>query len=206
MTGTGDRAHWDAVYESREEEAVSWFQAVPQPSLDLIERHGGGNAASVIDIGGGASRLADALLASGYRDLSILDISESALARTRKRLASLADRVGFIVADVTTWKPARHWDVWHDRAVMHFLVSESGQAAYRRAMLAATVPGSVAIIGTFAPDGPERCSGLPVRRWSADDLSDFFAPEFSLLDTRRHRHETPGGVTQSFEFAVLRRV
>ncbi|MCA1334910.1 MULTISPECIES: class I SAM-dependent methyltransferase [Rhodobacterales] len=185
---------------------MSWFQAVPQPSLDLIERHGGGNAASVIDIGGGASRLADALLASGYRDLSILDISESALARTRKRLASLADRVGFIVADVTTWKPARHWDVWHDRAVMHFLVSESGQEAYRRAMLAATVPGSVAIIGTFAPDGPERCSGLPVRRWSADDLSDFFAPEFSLLDTRRHRHETPGGVTQNFEFAVLRRV
>ncbi|APZ51106.1 MULTISPECIES: class I SAM-dependent methyltransferase [Rhodobacterales] len=206
MTGTGDRAHWDEVYESRDEGAVSWFQSEPQPSLELIERHGGGKAASVIDIGGGASRLAEALLASGYRDLSILDISEAALARTRKRLASLADRVGFIVADVTTWKPARHWDVWHDRAVMHFLVSESGQAAYRRAMLAATVPGSVAIIGTFAPDGPERCSGLPVRRWSADDLLDFFAPEFSLLDTRRHRHETPGGGTQSFEFAVLRRV
>ncbi|MBY5971172.1 class I SAM-dependent methyltransferase [Ferrimonas balearica] len=206
MTGDGARAHWDEVYGSRDEEAVSWFQAEPQPSLELIERHGGGKAAAVIDIGGGASRLADTLLASGYRDLSILDISEAALARTKKRLAASADRVGFILADVTTWTPARHWDVWHDRAVMHFLVSETGQAAYRRAMLAATVPGSVAIIGTFSPDGPERCSGLPVRRWSADDLSDFFAPEFSLLDRRRHRHETPAGVTQSFEFAVLRRV
>ncbi|MWD29324.1 methyltransferase domain-containing protein [Aquicoccus sp. SCR17] len=206
MTGTGARGHWNEVYGSHGEEAVSWFQKEPQPGLELIERYGGGRAASVIDIGGGASQLADALWASGYRDLSILDISETALGRARKRLASSAEKVGFIVADVTTWNPARHWDVWHDRAVMHFLVSETGQAAYRRALLAATAPGSVAIIGTFAPDGPERCSGLPVRRWSADELSEFFAPEFSLVDRRRHRHETPGGVTQSFEFAVLRRV
>lgn len=206
MTGAGDKAHWDKLYGSREEETLSWYQADPQPSLELIERYGGGRAASVIDIGGGASQLADALWESGYRDLSILDISDAALARTRKRLASAAEQVGFIVADVTTWTPSRRWDVWHDRAVMHFLVSEAGQAAYRRALLAATAPGSVAIIGTFAPDGPERCSGLPVRRWSAQELAEAFAPDFSLLDRQRHLHETPGGVTQSFEFAVLRRV
>ena len=203
MKSGGGGEHWNRVYRSSEEDEVSWFQVEPQPSLELIDRYGQGKQASVIDVGGGASRLTDALLAFGYRDLTILDISEEALAVTRERLGSSATRIEFLAADVTTWCPLRRWDIWHDRAVMHFLVSETDQAAYRKALVAATAPGSVAVIGTFAPDGPERCSGLPVRRWSAEGLSDFFAPEFSLLDRRRHVHETPSGTSQSFEFAVL---
>lgn len=203
MNPGGDKAHWDRAYAARDEAALSWFQAEPQPSLDLIAGHKPGREASIVDIGGGASRLTDALLDAGYRDLSVLDISDAALGVTRQRLGDRADRVAFIAADITGWTPPRRWDVWHDRAVLHFLTSEADQAAYRDAMKAATASGSVAVIGAFAPDGPERCSGLPVHRWSAAALARFLAPEFRLLDQRHHLHETPKGVTQSFEFAVL---
>lgn len=203
MTPGGDRAHWNRAYEGQDDAALSWYQAEPQPSLDLIVGDGPGREASILDIGGGASRLTDALLDAGYRDLSVLDISDAALSVTRQRLGDRASRVAFIAADITAWTSPRRWDVWHDRAVLHFLTSEADQAAYRRALMAATAAGSIAVIGSFAPDGPERCSGLPVQRWSAGTLARFLAPEFRLLVRRRHRHETPKGAAQSFEFAVL---
>lgn len=201
----GDKAHWDRAWRAQDEAALSWFQQDPQPSLDLIETRGPGRGASVIDIGGGASRLTDALLDAGYRDLSILDISDAALALARTRLEDRAGLIRFITADVTGWAPSRRWDVWHDRAVLHFLTTGAEQAAYRRALLAATRTGSIAVIGTFAPDGPEQCSGLPVQRWSAEGLADFLAPEFAPLARQRHAHETPGGAIQNFQFAVLGR-
>lgn len=203
MTSGGDRAYWNRAYEKQDDAALSWYQAEPQPSLDLIAGHGPGREASILDIGGGASRLTDALLDAGYRDLSVLDISDAALAVTRRRLGDRAGRVAFIAVDITSWTPPRRWDVWHDRAVLHFLTSEAEQAAYRRALLTATAAGSIAVLGAFAPDGPERCSGLPVKRWSAGALARFLAPEFRLLDRRRHLHQTPRGAAQSFEFAVL---
>lgn len=211
MTGDAPDArsrqrHWDAAYADRPEDRLSWYQEAPEPSLELIERHGPGAGASVIDIGAGAARLADALLARGYGDITLLDLSETALAATRDRLGSASGRLHYLAADITRWTPGRRWDIWHDRAVMHFLVDAADQQAYRRTLLAATAPGAVAVIGTFAPDGPERCSGLPVRRWSAAELARFLGPEMALLDSRRHLHETPGGVAQQFDFAVLRRL
>jgi len=197
--------HWDAAYADKPDDGLSWYQDAPQPSLELIERDGPGPGASVIDIGAGAARLADALLAKGYGDITLLDISEAALAATRDRLGDGGGRIRYLAADITQWQPPRRWDIWHDRAVMHFLVEEADQRAYRRAFLAGTAPGALAVIGTFAPDGPERCSGLPVRRWAAEELSGFLGPQVTLLDSRRHRHETPGGVAQQFDFAVLRR-
>lgn len=196
--------HWEAAYADKPDDGLSWYQDAPQPSLELIERHGSG--ASVIDIGAGAARLADALLERDYRDITLLDISGAALAATRNRLGTGGGRLCYLAADVTRWQPPRRWDIWHDRAVMHFLVEEADQRAYRRAFLAGTAPGALAVIGTFAPDGPERCSGLPVRRWSAQELAGFLGPEVTLLDSRRHLHETPGGVAQQFDFAVLRRL
>lgn len=209
MTGETGKAplqeHWDAAYSGKPDDRLSWYQDAPQPSLDLIERHGPGPAASVIDIGAGAAHLADALLARGYGDITLLDISEAALAATRDRLGSGGGRIRYLAADITRWQPARRWDIWHDRAVMHFLVDAADQHAYRRAFLDGTAAGALAVIGTFAPDGPERCSGLPVRRWSAEELAGFLGPEVTLLESRRHLHETPGGVAQQFDFAVLRR-
>ncbi len=205
MSGQGPRAHWDRAYGGADPAGVSWYQGEAQPSRELIERFGPGPGAAVIDIGAGTSPLVDELLAEGYRDLTVLDVSDRALEITRARLGSRAEDVTFLAADLATWAPPRRWDVWHDRAVMHFLVDEDDQRAYRGALLVGTAPGGVAIIGTFAPDGPERCSGLPVRRWSPEGLAEFLSPSFRLLHHRRHLHHTPKGVAQQFQFSVLHR-
>ena len=205
MTGAR-RAHWDHAFEAREETALTWHQEVPQPSLELIETHGPGPGASVIDIGAGTARLVDALLDRGYADITLLDVSETALAATRARLGPRGASVAFVAADIAEWRPERRWDLWHDRAVMHFLVDEADQAAYRAALLAGTQAGSVVVLGTFSPEGPDRCSGLPVRQWTGAALLSFLGRErFDLLDARPHMHVTPRGARQAFEFSVFRR-
>lgn len=206
---TEDRiTHWDSRYAGAAPEALSWFEATPSRSLSLI-RHAVGRDAGVIDIGGGASRLPDALLEAGYGDLTVLDLSAEALSRAQARLGARAGKVRWQVADVTRWRPDRRYDLWHDRAVFHFLTEPRDRAAYARAMPAALAPGGTAIIMTFAQDGPETCSGLPVVRYSpgqlADEIDRLLPEKMEAKDSGRHEHTTPGGSRQQFQFVVFRR-
>lgn len=200
---TDRREHWDHTYTVKSDTAVSWYQDVPERSLALIRKGGKG---SVIDIGGGASRLVDRLLAESYDDLTVLDISDVALSRSKERLGAEANKVGWIVADITRWTPERQWDVWHDRAVFHFLTEEAGQIAYIAALKAGTRPGSHVVISTFALAGPEKCSGLPVQRYSAETLAARLGRDLALLTQESETHPTPFGTTQDFTYAVFRRI
>lgn len=195
------RDHWDRVYGERREDEVSWFQARPGTSLDLVARTGAGQDARIVDVGGGASRLVDALLDAGYRDVVVVDIAASALAQAKARLAARASRVRWVTADVTRWEPEAPFDVWHDRAVFHFMVSPEDRQAYREVMLRAVKPGGHVIVGTFASDGPERCSGLPVRRYEPDTLAVELGPDLQLVESVREDHVTPGGKVQRFQFS-----
>jgi SAM-dependent methyltransferase len=200
------RSHWEAVYRDKAENQVSWFQERPAISFDLITRDGLQKDAPIIDIGGGASRLVDLLLDAGFSNVTVLDIAESALERSRARLGARASEVSWIVADVTTWTPPRQYKVWHDRAALHFLVDPAARAAYRSVMLCAVEPGGLVVIATFAEDGPERCSGLPVQRFSPASLAAELGGEFQLIDSMREEHRTPGSTTQRFQFSRFRRL
>lgn len=200
---TANEKHWDDVYAAKAADEVSWFEARPAVSLDLIARHGRPDG-SVIDVGGGASVLVDALVADGLRDVTVLDLSANALAAARARLGERATSPSWIVADVAGWQPDRTYDIWHDRAALHFLNTRDAQAAYAAALTAALAPGGVAIIGTFAPDGPEQCSNLPVTRHDAASLGAMLGGRFELIQTARHAHHTPWGSEQRFQFSVFR--
>jgi len=198
-------SHWQTVYEDKGETEVSWFQEHPASSLALIRDSGLGPDARIIDIGGGASRLVDHLVGQGFRSIAVLDIAPAALERARHRLGELAAQVEWLVADVTGWTPPTHFDLWHDRAVFHFLTDPADRAAYAAAMAAAVPKGGQAIIGTFALDGPERCSGLPIHRYDADGLSAEFARHFEPIAAMTEDHLTPTGKIQRFQFCRLRR-
>ena len=205
MTDAGRQDHWENVYVSKGENQVSWFQETPAISLELIELVGAMPGSGIIDIGGGASRLVDCLVSRGYEDVTVLDLSEAALAAARSRVGESAGRVTWIAADVTIWEPSRTYDIWHDRAAFHFLTEREDQAAYIARLRRAVRPGGHAIIGTFAPDGPERCSGLLVSRYDAAGLAATLGRGFELIDARRHEHVTPWGATQKFQFSTFRR-
>lgn len=204
MTGKAD-AHWENVYATKDSEQVSWFEETPALSLELIaaayEGRGG-----VIDIGGGASRLAGALVDAGYAPVAVLDLSANALAVAKAVLGKRADAIEWIIADVTEWHPVNRYDVWHDRAAFHFLTEPAQKRAYAQVLSAALNLGGIAIIGTFAPDGPEKCSGLPVARHDAASIAAILGDGFDLLGERRHDHVTPGGSVQRFQFSTFRRV
>jgi trans-aconitate methyltransferase len=200
-----DAHHWNSIYRTRSPAEVSWRQASPTPSLEALRRFAPGPDAAFVDVGAGASNLVDALLAQGWTDLTVVDISQAALETTRRRLGRAAARVHWRTADVTSWAPERAYDIWHDRAVFHFLTSPEARRAYRQAMLRGLRPGGIAIVATFAPDGPERCSGLPVRRYDAAGLAAEFEPELELLADWREEHLTPAGKPQSFTWTVFRR-
>ncbi|WP_298352208.1 class I SAM-dependent methyltransferase [Rhodoblastus sp.] len=206
MTSFDRRGHWQGVYSAKAETELSWFQATPAPSLDLLRLAGAGKESALIDIGGGASVLVDYLLAEGFCDLTVLDLSQTALDRTRARLGEAGVRVALIAGDATEWTPPRTYDVWHDRAAFHFLTEAADRAAYMERLCRALRVGGAAIFGAFALDGPEKCSGLPVMRHDAASLAAELGPGFELLDQRRHDHRTPGGATQKFQFSTFRRV
>jgi 2-polyprenyl-3-methyl-5-hydroxy-6-metoxy-1,4-benzoquinol methylase len=206
MSEHNRQAHWQRVYKERGENQVSWFQERPTISLELIEAAGLDRSSAIIEIGGGASRLVDVLGETGYRDLTVLDVSESALSIAKMRLGERAAMVKWVVADVTQWQPTRSYDLWHDRAAFHFLTDESDRTAYIDRLTKAVRPRGHAIIGTFALDGPERCSGLPVVRYDATQLLVMLTPAFALVDMRRDDHKTPWGAIQHFQFSVFRRV
>jgi len=197
----GRREHWEKIYGEKREDEVSWFQGRPSTSLDLIARTGAGPNARIVDVGGGASRLVDALLDAGYQDLVVLDIAAPALDRARKRLAANASRVKWVASDVARWEPGAPFDVWHDRAVFHFMVTPEDRRAYRATMLRALRPGGHAVIGTFASDGPEMCSGLPVQRYEPETLAAELGVDFRLVESIRQEHVTPGGKVQRFQFS-----
>jgi SAM-dependent methyltransferase len=201
-----DRAgHWDGVYATKGETEVSWFQERPAISIAMIKQTGATRDSAIIDIGGGASRLVDALLDEGYRAITVLDLSSAALDLAKARLGTASARVEWIVADVTRWKPARQYQVWHDRAAFHFLTEPGDRRAYVDCLRSALAPGGQAIIGTFALDGPEKCSGLPVQRYDSKSLADELGASFELLDTGSDIHKTPWQANQSFQFSRFSR-
>jgi len=200
------RAHWEGVYATRAADQVSWYQPRPRTSLALVARTGLGPGASIVDVGGGASLLVDALLEAGYTRIAVLDVADAALGRARARLGQRASRVEWVAADVTAWRPGRRFDVWHDRALFHFLVSERDRGAYRDVLGSAVRSGGQVIIGTFAPDGPEACSGLPVVRYDAAALGAELGPGYRLLETLGEDHVTPAGKVQRFQFGRFLRL
>ncbi len=202
----GRHTHWEDVYGRIAADHESWFQARPTTSLALVARAGRGTQAAVIDVGGGASRLVDALVEEGFPRPGVLDISETALARARARLGERASRVQWIAADVTRWRPDRTFDVWHDRALFHFLVEARDREAYREVMGQAVSPFGQVIVGTFALDGPERCSGLPVVRYDAGQLGAELGPGYHLVEAVAEDHLTPTGKLQRFQFCRFERV
>ena len=197
--------YWETVYSTKAENQVSWFQESPAISLDLIKATQAGKESAIIDIGGGASRLADALLHDGYRSITVLDLSASALEAAKTRIGPTSREIDWIVADVTTWTPARTYDVWHDRAAFHFLIAPADRTAYIDCLRRAVAPNGHVIIATFALDGPEKCSGLPVQRYDGKSLAAELGSTFELIETRGEIHHTPWDSTQSFQFSRFRR-
>jgi SAM-dependent methyltransferase len=205
MEDASRQAHWDNVYTTKGESEVSWFQQSPAPSLELIAQAGATHASAIIDIGGGASRLVDHLVERGFEDVTVLDLSVAALKAAKARLGARADRVYWLVEDATIWQPARQYDIWHDRAAFHFLTDTADRAAYIERLTRGLKAGGHAIIATFALDGPEKCSGLPVARYDGTSLARTLGAAFRLLQTQRHEHATPWDSRQIFQFSVFRR-
>lgn len=200
------RQHWETVYTTKATDAVSWYAPHLEESLRHIRKAGLGPDAAIVDIGGGAATLVDDLLAAGYRNLTVLDLSAKALAAAAARLGPRAAEVRWIAGDVLThdFAPASV-DLWHDRAVFHFLTAEDQRQTYVRQVLRALKPGGFAIVGTFGPHGPDKCSGLPVMRYAPEDLHAAFGAPFRLVDHGVHLHTTPGGTTQEFVYCLCRR-
>ena len=202
-TDRDNQAHWNSTYERRGTSGVSWYQPEPVVSLDLIAETGVVRDAAVIDVGGGASPLVDRLVADGFSDVSVLDISPIAVEMARGRLPADAP-VDWVVSDVLSWRPARRYSLWHDRAVFHFLVSPGDSETYRRTLAAALVPGGFVVIGTFAADGPDSCSGLPVARYSDAELASALGNRFNPVAFRREVHRTPSGGNQPFTWMAAK--
>jgi len=200
------QTHWNEVYATKAADKVSWFQPRAAMSMRLIEAARATRDSAIIDIGGGSSVLIDHLLDADFADITVLDVSERALIGSKDRLGARAAEVHWIVSDILAWSPARAYDVWHDRAAFHFLTDAADRAAYRTALLKGLRPGGALIIGTFADDGPQTCSGLPVQRWSANALAAELGPEFRLIESLREDHRTPGGAVQPFAWARFERV
>lgn len=200
--GNTAQQHWDGVYNSQSWDRVSWFRPHLETSLGFIERGAGGNPdASILDVGGGASTLADDLIARGYRNLTILDISQAALDAARRRMGASGDTVHWIRGDVTAKEfTVRHCDVWHDRAVFHFLTSRQERVAYMHNLVTAVRPGGHIIVSTFGPEGPAKCSGLDVARYDAEGLHHEFGARFRLVESTKELHETPEGIRQQFVY------
>ena len=197
--------HWEQVFSTRPEQEMSWFEPVPLLSLEMIRKSAHGKSDSIIDIGGGNSRLVDCLLAEGYGSVAVLDVSQKALAISQSRLGSKAAAVQWIKSDVLAWRCTSPFDIWHDRAAYHFLTEAPEQAAYAALASNAVKSGGVLIVATFALEGPPSCSGLPVYRSSAEMIAANFAPSFELTESLPYEHGTPSGTIQRFQVTSLRR-
>ena len=197
------KAHWETIYKTKRPDEVSWFQREATISLALIRRIAPKSTSAIIDVGGGASTLVDGLLATGYRNVSVLDVSSTALAEVRRRLGRAGADVSWLEADVLGADlPQAAFDVWHDRAVFHFLTAEADRARYVAQARRAVRPGGYALVATFAHDGPTHCSGLPVARYTSSALHQEFGVGFRLLESVREEHLTPSGARQAFVYCL----
>ena len=200
-------SHWENIYRTKSPDSVSWFRPHLERSLSLIEQAVPHRNAKIIDVGAGESTLVDDLVAHGYSNVTVLDISEKALAVTRDRLGQSAKSVQWICADVTRDPlPAHFYDLWHDRAVFHFLTTDEERRSYVHAVEHAVKPGGHVIVSTFGPEGPTKCSGLPVVRYDAEDLHDEFGHHFKLIESSEELHTTPSGTVQQFLYCYCRMV
>lgn len=202
-----NKDHWEHVYSTKAPDGVSWFQPHADMSMALIHASGLSHGASIIDIGGGASTLVDDLLHDGYTDISVLDLSAAALAESRQRLGRHGDAVRWLEADITRAEFVPHSiDLWHDRAVFHFLTSQEDRVAYVRQVLRAVKPGGHVVMATFGSDGPTQCSGLPVMRYAPDELHAEFGEAFTMLVHEEQIHHTPSGTDQQFIYCMCRKL
>ncbi|HSQ66159.1 MAG TPA: class I SAM-dependent methyltransferase [Polyangiaceae bacterium] len=192
--------HWQRIYGTKAAREVSWYEPVATTSLALIEAAGAKPDEPLVDVGAGASVLVDGLLERGFSDVTLVDVSPAALETVRARLGEAGRGVRYVATDLLSWAPERTFALWHDRAVLHFLVDAAARDAYRSVLSAALRPGGAAVIATFADDGPERCSGLPVRRYSPDELAAELAPVVRMVDSMRVVHTTPWGAEQRFVY------
>jgi ubiquinone/menaquinone biosynthesis C-methylase UbiE len=199
------RTHWERVYKTKAPDAVSWYRSHLETSLALIERTATGPSSGIIDVGGGESTLADDLLSRGHQHVTILDISETAIDVCKKRIGEAASRIHWIVADVTrTELDASTYNLWHDRAVFHFLTTMEQRIAYVRNVARSVKRGGHVIVSTFGPEGPKKCSGLAVIRYDANSLHDQFGARFHLVESSQELHQTPFGTTQQFLYCYCR--
>ena len=199
------QSYWEKIYQTKKPDAVSWYCPHLEKSRELIRRSAISLSAAIIDVGGGASTLVDDLLKEGFHDITVLDISAAAIETTKKRLGKQANQVTWVTADITeTDLPKNRYDVWHDRAVFHFLTEPQQRTAYIRQVLLAVKPGGHVIIATFGPEGPLKCSGLNVMRYDADALHDAFGAGFQLEDSATLLHATPFGTTQQFVYCLFK--
>lgn len=198
-----DKAHWEEVYLTKAPEAMSWYAPHLNTSLNFIGRAATDLSAAIIDVGGGESTLVDDLITAGYQNLSVLDLSTKAIAVAKKRLGAAADKVSWYEADVTTASfPAQQFDIWHDRAVFHFLTDPQERSAYVAQVLSSVKVGGYVILATFGPAGPEKCSGLPVMRYDPQALYAQFGQPFALISNKIENHQTPSGITQQFLYCL----
>jgi 2-polyprenyl-3-methyl-5-hydroxy-6-metoxy-1,4-benzoquinol methylase len=199
------KTHWEKVYATKAPESVSWYRAHLETSLALLERAAVARSSSIIDIGGGESTLVDDLLLRGYKNLTVLDVSRTAIEVTKRRLGSAAKLVRWRVGDIFEIELEPHaYDLWHDRAVFHFLTTEERRLAYVRQVTSAVKPGGHVIVGTFGPEGPTKCSGLEVMRYDAESLHGEFGGRFRLVQSSKELHQTPIGTTQQFLYCYCR--
>jgi 2-polyprenyl-3-methyl-5-hydroxy-6-metoxy-1,4-benzoquinol methylase len=199
------KTHWEKVYTTKAPDAVSWYRPHLEISLALIERAADARSSSIIDVGGGESTLIDDLLLRGFKDITVLDVSQTAIDLTKSRLGSAAEQVRWLVADITEieLEPCAY-DLWHDRAVFHFLTAPEQRIAYVRQVAHSVKPGGHVIVSTFGPEGPTKCSGLEVMRYGAESLHDEFGARFRLIESSKELHHTPFGTTQQFLYCYCR--
>jgi hypothetical protein len=197
--------HWDAAYAAGDT-TRGWYQPTASVSLQLLSDYASDPSASIVDIGAGASVFVDDALAAGYRDITLLDHSPVGLAVARERLGASADTVTWVEADLRDWQPGRTFDVWHDRAVLHFLLDEDDRADYHRCLVEGTHPGSLIIIGVFGPEGPPMCAGLPVRRYDSVAVAEWLGDDVDVIDQHTRDHVRPDGDAQQYLWTVARRV
>jgi len=198
--------YWNQIYRTRSPDEVSWYESTPATSLTRIRAAIAEGATSVVDIGGGASKLVDNLVGMDLSRIAVVDVAETSLDIAKSRLGSEATRVEWIAADITKIHDIGRFGIWHDRAVLHFLTDPSDRGAYVDLCARTVLPGGIAIVATFAVDGPETCSGLPVHRYAIDELIEQCGSRFELIDSERHIHTTPTGVRQSFMYSSFRRL
>lgn len=198
------KKHWENIYQTKELTEVSWYQQVPLTSIDLLKEYNISFDSKIIDIGGGESFFVDHLLELGYSDITVLDISEQAIIKTKKRLGKDAAKVNWIVADIADFKPIFKYDFWHDRATFHFLTEMENIKAYLKAARQGLTENGILAVGTFSESGPTKCSGIAIKQYSEDSLEEQFSPGFKMLNSFTTDHITPLGTVQNFTFGVFK--